>query len=629
MIKDYNLLTNWVSKNNNIYTSSINKHNISQSLGYTILLNNDVKHPEFYLNKLENRYETNEKPTIINGTQEAFHILKNFLDQHTDPKPTQNTLQTQPQTQPQTTKKMIGILYDCDVDGLTSGTIMHKYLQINFPHILVKGYTHRRKIHGLEDDELQLWNDMPNLSLLIIPDASSDEEYYHNILKNNNTQIIVLDHHPTDNPSTSCTLVNNLTSDYQTKSLSGAGVVYKFLEYFEENYYQQNEPINPPNEPNNPNQPKLKIETLVDLAAIGILGDMMDLRETETKWIVDKGLSNIQNKYLLYLIKNFLLNKELTYTNIYFYLVPPLNAVIRRGSQEELQRIIGYFLGYNLTNVNLDKSINYIKESLQLQKELVKNSLEEYKEYIHPHCFTYQTNNKLLIIEADNLCHMNYNGLIANKIAEVTNSAVLMLSEKEAPPNTLRGSGRLPDNKVFLLKILKLYGTLKGHEKAFGYTIKKENINPLCQHIHFLNTAYQNRQQTNHNPAKHQPNQANPPHKVNPIIDTYDIIIDYKDLNIELIDELISLNYLYAKGVNQPKIIVTNCKWYKEFIKPLKNDTIKLLRSDRLFDTMRFKAYNSNIDLNKDYTGDFEVRFNNNLFNNIITRQMIITNDIL
>lgn len=61
----------------------------------------------------------------------------------------------------------IGILVDCDCDGICSSTIMYKYICDISTNISIQYFIHKGKQHGLSNDI-----DIPNdIQLLIIPDA--------------------------------------------------------------------------------------------------------------------------------------------------------------------------------------------------------------------------------------------------------------------------------------------------------------------------------------------------------------------------------------------------------------------------------------------------------------------------
>ena len=64
------------------------------------------------------------------------------------------------------------------------------------------------------------------------------------------------------------------------------------------------------------------------------IGDMMDIRAFETKELIQRGLSNINNPFILGMIDkdNFHFSGIISQHKIAFYLVPLINAVTRVGS---------------------------------------------------------------------------------------------------------------------------------------------------------------------------------------------------------------------------------------------------------------------------------------------------------
>jgi single-stranded-DNA-specific exonuclease len=80
--------------------------------------------------------------------------------------------------------------------------------------------------------------------------------------------ILIIDHHKAPKVSECACVINNQLCDYPTKSLSGVGMVYKFCCYLDELLK-----VNYANE-------------YLDLVAVGMVADMMDLRDFETKHLM-------------------------------------------------------------------------------------------------------------------------------------------------------------------------------------------------------------------------------------------------------------------------------------------------------------------------------------------------------
>lgn len=135
------------------------------------------------------------------------------------------------------------------------------------------------------------------------------------------TEVLILDHHESDSPPEYACIINNQLCDYPNKTLSGAGIVWKFIKYLDSL---------------DPEQRNIA-DYYLDLTAVGIIGDVMLINEYETRYIIEKGLSHINNPFLKEMIEkqNYSLKGEITPNGIAFYVVPYINAVVRMGTLEE------------------------------------------------------------------------------------------------------------------------------------------------------------------------------------------------------------------------------------------------------------------------------------------------------
>jgi single-stranded-DNA-specific exonuclease len=112
---------------------------------------------------------------------------------------------------------------------------------------------------------------------------------------------------------------NQLSKDYPTKSLCGAAVVWKFCCYLDTimktNYAIEYE----------------------DLAALGLIGDMMNMKDFETHQIIKDGLQRIRNPFFVEMMnrQKFQFEGGVTPIGIAFYVVPYINAMTRSGTMEE------------------------------------------------------------------------------------------------------------------------------------------------------------------------------------------------------------------------------------------------------------------------------------------------------
>ncbi len=119
---------------------------------------------------------------------------------------------------------------DCDADGIFSSSLLLNYIYKRFPSAINKfSYScHEKKEHGIDMEAIPPWT-----TLVIAPDASSNEYSFHEELANRGIDVLVLDHHQAPEVSKFACVVNNQLCDYPTKSLCGAGIVYKLCEYID------------------------------------------------------------------------------------------------------------------------------------------------------------------------------------------------------------------------------------------------------------------------------------------------------------------------------------------------------------------------------------------------------------
>ena len=228
-------------------------------------------------------------------------------------------------------EKKILVVVDSDCDGFTSAALIINYLSRLFCNLTIANVAnfkidekieyrfHQGKQHGLEDMiDYILENDF---GLVIVPDGGSNDFEQHKTLKEHNIDVLILDHHEADHLSEDAVVINNQLSDYPNKNLSGVGVTWQFCRYLDSLYHTR------------------YADELIDLVALGNVGDMMDLREPETRYLVTKGLTpcNIKNPFMagMWQKNMFKLTEEPTAWGVTFYIVPMINACNRSGSISE------------------------------------------------------------------------------------------------------------------------------------------------------------------------------------------------------------------------------------------------------------------------------------------------------
>lgn len=226
----------------------------------------------------------------------------------------------------------IYVQVDSDCDGYTSSALLLNYIHARFPSAIDKfvyGF-HKDKVHGIDMDAIPA-----DTVLVIIPDASSNEYELHKELYDRGIEVLILDHHQSDKVSEYACVVNNQLCDYPNKSLSGAGVVYKFCQYLDSLFGDN------------------KADDFLDIAAVGLTGDMMDMRSFETHYLTQKGLAALRNPFIKGLAEK---NKRqigdtISPIKVAFYIVPLVNAVTRVGSIDDKSILFNSMLDWKAYNL--------------------------------------------------------------------------------------------------------------------------------------------------------------------------------------------------------------------------------------------------------------------------------------
>ncbi|MFK3936576.1 DHH family phosphoesterase [Alkalihalobacillus sp. NPDC078783] len=360
----------------------------------------------------------------------------------------------------------IFIQVDSDLDGYTSSAILINYLEEVFPDVVIVWRLQEGKEHGLILEEIPT-----DVGLVIAPDSGSSDYEIHKALKDMGIDVLVLDHHEADKESDDALVVNNQLSPlYTNKNLSGAGVVLKFCEAVDEHL-------------------GISLSRKYwDLAAIGNIADMMDMREPETRFYAVEGLKEIHNEFIKTLIEkqSFSMEGKMNFTAISFNISPMINAAIRIGTQEEKQEVMRALLGSEEEVYYKKKDINEsLNDSLARRLSNIRAKQVRMRDkFMGILKDKIETNGldtgKFIMVTHDNKEYKNIVGVAGNMIREDYKKPVLILSENEG---VLSGSGRgfgtdIVDFKKHLLNTGK-FEMCQGHANAFGVKITKEKAKEL------------------------------------------------------------------------------------------------------------------------------------------------------
>ena len=473
------------------------------------------------------------------------------------------------------------IIVDCDVDGFTSGAIIWNYIHAIAPRQELTFMLHEHKQHGLEDHCQEILDSEIDYDLIILPDSSSNDYKYHELLGEHGMRCLVLDHHEVDEKIFSkyaCIINNQLSEQYLNKDLTGAGVAWQFCRYYESLGTTS----------------KKVADSLIDLAALGICGDMGSVLSMENRYIMSEGFANINNYFFESAVEkqSYSMGGIVNATTVAFYIVPMMNAMIRVGSMEEKQRLFmalidGHYQvpcnkrgAKGTTEEVAIESLRECTNAKAKQGRITDQMVEKLEQKI----FKYDLlENKILFVRLDDDDDFpsEINGLIAMKLAAKFKRPTIVT--RLGPDGFDKGSIRnisdceLADLKAFL-NDSGYFEYVQGHANAAGCCINDAQLRAFHE---YANNALANI------------NFSEGVYDVNFARTMYD-----KDLST-LIFELGSQPEVWGQGNPEPLIYVSDIYIDKSDIQIMgaKRDTIKIEKNGVAF--MKFRALDMIDELNR------------------------------
>ena len=351
-------------------------------------------------------------------------------------------------------KEKILIYGDYDVDGITSTTVLKKYLQerggiVNtyIPNRLNEGY-------GLNKEAIKKIKEM-GTDLIITVDCgiSGIEEVKY--AKELGIEVIVTDHHEVGEVLPDALAVidaKRKDNTYPFNLLAGVGVVFKVIQAISIKL-------------------NLKAEEYLkylDLVCVGTISDIVPL-EGENRTIAKLGLMLIRvtkNVGLRELIKSSGY-KEIDSNTISFGVAPRINACGRMGHEEEALKL---FLAETKEEaVEVTKKLNdYNTLRQNTEKAIYEDAVRKIeKENIE---------NKNSIVVGGYNWHHGVIGIVSSKVTEKYYKPSILLCFEDG---IAKGSGRSIqgfDLYEGLTKCSEFLDKFGGHAMAVGLTLNKENF---------------------------------------------------------------------------------------------------------------------------------------------------------
>ena len=369
----------------------------------------------------------------------------------------------------------IHLIFDVDVDGLTSGALYYLWHKHRYPHVGITFDCNEGKRHGLNYDIIER---IPKeTTLLVIPDSSSSDVAFHEQLYSLGYDLLILDHHEFDTmQQTSAVIINCMDNYYPNTNLTGVGVVYKFLEQYELDLRNDCE----------------YLDSLLPLVTLGQLADLADVRDLETRGLCLSGLENFGKTNLLLQAmleeQEYSMKGECNFTTISWYIAPLINAIFREGSLEDRLDLFKALCNFEEERVHIPlRKTKDNPDKLPVHESLQKNIIRRAKSIkshqdneVKKEFKTIQDlvddTDKVIIVDVTEVISPGHSGLIANKLAHHYMRPVILVNDRG-------GSGRGYDKHPIdnFNEWISESGIIEcsGHGNAFGITFTREQIPQL------------------------------------------------------------------------------------------------------------------------------------------------------
>lgn len=499
---------------------------------------------------------------------------------------------------------------DADCDGYTSAALF-----INYLNSIAPGYTQNNIIYRLHEGKqhgLILETIPENAKLVVAPDASSNDYEVHEALRAREIDVLVIDHHEAERVSEYACVINNQLCDYPTKSLSGVGMVYKFCSYIDQLLGIHN------------------ADNFLDLVALGLIADVMQMKDFETKHLINKGIENIVNPYFRAMaIKNaFSLGGDITPFGIAFYIAPYINAVTRCGTEEEKLLLFESMLDFKAYEQipstkrgfkgtyesRVEQACRMCTNVKNRQGKARDNNLSIIEDIIKENNLL---QNQILIvcIDAEHALDKNLTGLVAIKIASEYQKPTLILNETYDPKaNEIiwAGSGRMFNQSNFttfkdFLEESNYFNYAQGHQSAFGCAIRASNVEPFTQYANAALSSFD-------------------------FSPKYYIDLEYSAKYVTAADifNLADFEGVWGQGVEEPFVLVKDIVVTPSNVQLLKGTTLKITMAadGQEITLIKFGSSEEEYELLKPVQGSITINvvghFQKNIWNNTIKPQILV-----
>lgn len=372
----------------------------------------------------------------------------------------------------------ICIYGDYDADGITSTTLMLSVLshitdpgQVDYyiPSRFEEGY-------GLNKEAIRQIHQQ-GFQMILTVDCGSVSAAEVEYAKELGMKILVTDHHNVTDTIADCLVINPKQPGcpYPFKNLAGCGVAFKVAQAIRQRA----------------DLPKSVVNEVLDLVAIGTIGDIMPLVD-ENRTIVKYGLRMIHRggrTGLARLLEAVSLKPEaVTSENISFIIVPHLNASGRIEDASMAVELLRQAAAPRSAEMDeaLDQKVallvNQNMQRKKLQQETFKSCVRQMEA---EGCGSEGTVPDFVLIRSED-AHEGIAGIVAGKLKETYYRPTVIVTPSGEEKQYLKGTGRsIPG--VSLYALLKesedFFEKFGGHASACGFLMKEEYLPQLTDNL--------------------------------------------------------------------------------------------------------------------------------------------------
>lgn len=419
------------NQDENLVQKIAKEHNISELLSAILVNRNitDKKDIDVFLNPTRKDFHN---PYLMPDMEQAVDRILMAIDK----------------------KEKVIIYGDYDVDGITSITVIKKFLKERgldvgyyIPNRLDEGY-------GLNKEAIEkIANEGYTLIITVDCGISGIEEIKYAYEKG--MEVIVTDHHEPLEELPKCVAVidcKRKDNKYPFKNLAGCGVVFKLTQAISQKL----------------NLDEKEYLKYLDIVCVGTISDIVPLVD-ENRVIAKLGLKLVEQtrnpglKALL-IASGY---KDVNSNTVSFGIAPRINACGRMGKEEEALKL---FLTENIVEAGniTDKLNKYNRERQEIEKRIFEEALSKIEKQ-------HLDQNNVIVVGSENW-HHGVIGIVASKITELYFKPSILICFEG---NEGKGSGRsipgfdLHEALCESSEYLEKYG---GHEMAVGLSLKKESF---------------------------------------------------------------------------------------------------------------------------------------------------------